>query len=73
LVWFFSPLMRQRQNYFWDTISRIAGWGINTKIIQTETLLHLNLEIYLFIIFIFMYGCMYLFIYLFSSILFLSL
>jgi hypothetical protein len=45
---FFSHLMRQWQNYFWDTISRIGGWGTNTKIIKTETLLHLNLEIYLF-------------------------
>jgi hypothetical protein len=45
LVWFFSPLMRWR-NYFWDTISRIGGWGTNTKIIKTETLLHLNLEIF---------------------------
>jgi hypothetical protein len=42
---FFSPLMRQ-QNYFWDTIPRIGGWGTNTKIIKTETLLHLNLEIF---------------------------
>jgi hypothetical protein len=46
LVWFFSPLKRQRQNYFWDTISRIGGWGNNIKIIKTETLLHLNLEIF---------------------------
>jgi hypothetical protein len=46
LVWFSSPLMRQRQNYFWDTISRIGGWGTNIKIIMTETLLHLNLEIF---------------------------
>jgi hypothetical protein len=47
---FFSPLMRQQQNYFWDTISRIGGWGTNTKIIKIKTLLHLNLEnIYLFI------------------------
>jgi hypothetical protein len=46
LVWFFSPLMTQWQNYFWDTISRIGGWGTNTKIIKTETLLNLNLEIF---------------------------
>jgi hypothetical protein len=38
--------MRQKQNYFWDTISRIGGWGINTKIIKTETLLHLSLDIF---------------------------
>jgi hypothetical protein len=43
---FFSPLMRQWLNYFWDTISRIGGWGTNTKIIKTETLLHLNLGIF---------------------------
>jgi hypothetical protein len=47
--WFFSPLMRQWQNYFWGTISRIGGWKTNTKIIETETLLHLNLEIFFFI------------------------
>jgi hypothetical protein len=41
----FPPLMRQQHNYFWDTISRIGHWGNNTKIIKTETLLHLNLEI----------------------------
>jgi hypothetical protein len=56
LVWFgfFCPLMRQWQNYFWDTISRIRGWGTNTKIINTETLLHLNLEIF-FHLFIFLF------------------
>jgi hypothetical protein len=52
---FFPPLMRQRQNYFWDTISRTGGWGTNNKIIKTETLLHLNLEIY-FILFHFQYS-----------------
>jgi hypothetical protein len=41
---FFPPLMRKQQNYFWDTISRIGGWGTNTKISKTETVLHLNLE-----------------------------
>jgi hypothetical protein len=35
---FFPPLIRQWQNYFWDTISRIGGWGTNSKIIKTETL-----------------------------------
>jgi hypothetical protein len=39
-------LMRQWQNYFWDSISRIGGWGINTQIIKTETLLHLKLGNY---------------------------
>jgi hypothetical protein len=43
---FFSPLMRW-QNYFWDNISRIGGWGTNTIIIKTETLLHWNLRIIL--------------------------
>jgi hypothetical protein len=45
-------LMRQQQNYFWVTISKIAGWETNTKIIQTETLLHLNLEIFLLFLFL---------------------
>jgi hypothetical protein len=44
--------MRRWQNYFWDTISRIEGYGTNTKIIKTETLLHFNLEIF-FHLFIF--------------------
>jgi hypothetical protein len=35
--------MRQWQNYFREIISRIGGWGTNTKIIKTETVLHLNL------------------------------
>jgi hypothetical protein len=43
---FFLPLMRQWQNYFWDIICRIEGWGTNTKIIKIETLLHLNLGIF---------------------------
>jgi hypothetical protein len=56
----FSSLMRQWQNDFSDTISRIGGWGTKTKIIKTETLLHLNLEIYLifnfyFTLFYFLY------------------
>jgi hypothetical protein len=55
----FSPLMRQPQYYFWDTISRIAGWGTNTKIIKTETLLHLNLKIFKFLF-------IYLFYFIFS-------
>jgi hypothetical protein len=49
---FFSPLMRQWQNY-WDTISRIGAWGTNTKIIKTETSLHFNLEIFLFFLILF--------------------
>jgi hypothetical protein len=55
LFWIFFLLMRW-QNYFWDTISRIGGWGTNTKIIKTEILLHLNLEIFiLFYLFYFIY------------------
>jgi hypothetical protein len=59
---FFSHLMRQWQNYFWDTISRIGGWGTNTKIIKTETLLHLNLEIYFYTFFSFIYFLFLLFL-----------
>jgi hypothetical protein len=53
LVWFLvvSPLMRQWLNYFWDTISRTGVWGTNIKIIKTQTLLHLNLEIFFSFIF----------------------
>jgi hypothetical protein len=68
----FSPLMRQPQNYFWDTISRIGGWGMNTKIIKTEALLHLNLEIFLnFFNFLYIYF-FHLFIFNFQSSLCLS-
>jgi hypothetical protein len=49
-LFFFSPLMKQWTNYFWDTISRIGCWGTNTKIIKTETLLHLNLGIFFLIL-----------------------
>jgi hypothetical protein len=70
-VLFFSPLMRQWQNYVWDIISRIGGWGMNTKIIKTETLLHLNLEIFFNIYlknFFFIYFYFYLlFIFYFQS------
>jgi hypothetical protein len=55
LVWFFSTLMRQWQNYFWDTISRIGSWGTNTKIFKPKTLFHLNVEIF-FIYFFFQYS-----------------
>jgi hypothetical protein len=55
VLFYFFPLMRQLQNNIWGTISRIGGWGMNIKIITTETSLHLNLEIflkfYLFIIY----------------------
>jgi hypothetical protein len=51
----FSPLMSQWQNYFWDTISRTGGWGTDIKIIKTETLLHLNLEIFFSFIYFYFY------------------
>jgi hypothetical protein len=43
-----SSLMRQLQNNIWGTISRIRGWGMNTKIIKTEISLHLNLGVFIF-------------------------
>jgi hypothetical protein len=56
LVWVFSPMMKQWQNYFWDTISRIVGWRTNNKIIKTQTSLHLNLENFFpFIYFLFLF------------------
>jgi hypothetical protein len=59
-----SPLMRQLQNNIWGPISRIADWGMNTKIIKTEISLHLNLEVFLFVCFILFY---FLYIYFFLS------
>jgi hypothetical protein len=47
---FFSPLMRQQQNLFSDTNTRTGGWSTNTKIIKSETLLHLNLGIFLLLL-----------------------
>jgi hypothetical protein len=67
VLFYFSPLMRQLQNNIWDTISRTGGWGTNTKIIKTETSLHLNLEIfnfffiYLFFIFILIFFLFFIF------------
>jgi hypothetical protein len=34
--WFFSPLMTQWQNYFWDTISRIEAEGITPKLLRLK-------------------------------------
>jgi hypothetical protein len=68
VLFYFSPLMRQLQNNIWGTISRIGGWGMNTKIIKTETSLHLNLEfffIFIFCLFLFLFFNIYFFIYLF--------
>jgi hypothetical protein len=54
--------MRQLQNNIWGTISRIAGWEMNTKIIKTEISLHLNLEvIFYFLLFILFYFILYTF------------
>jgi hypothetical protein len=44
----FSPLMRQQKNCFPDINTRTGGWRNNTKIIRTETLVHLNLGIFFF-------------------------
>jgi hypothetical protein len=65
----FFTFMRQLQNNIWGTISRIGGWKMNTKIIKTETSLHLNLEIlFLFLFNLFFYiFTFYFFIYIFHS------
>jgi hypothetical protein len=67
-----SPLMRQLQNKIWGTISRIGGWGTNTKIIKTETSLHLNLEVFIFY-FVLLYFILYIFSFIYLLFLFLSL
>jgi hypothetical protein len=59
-----SPLMRQLQNSIWGIISRIQCWGKDTKIIQTETSLHLNLEVvFYFLFFILFYFILFLYIF----------
>jgi hypothetical protein len=66
--------MRQPQNNNWGTISRIGGWGMNTKIIKTESLLHLDWEVFLFfILFIFYIILFFIFLYIFSFTYFLFL
>jgi hypothetical protein len=60
VLFYFSPLMRQLQNNIWGTISRIGGWGRNTKIIETETSLHLNLENFIYL-FLYIFSFIYLF------------
>jgi hypothetical protein len=55
-----SPLMRQLQNNIWGAISRVAGWGTNTKIIKNEISLHLNLEVFIFY-FVLFYFILYIF------------
>jgi hypothetical protein len=52
VLFYFTPLMRQLQNNIWGTISRIGGWGTNTKIIIAFELGDfLYVFIYLFIYF----------------------
>jgi hypothetical protein len=58
-----SPLMRQLQNNIWGTISRIEGWGTNTKIIKIEISKHLNLEVFSFY-FVLFYFIVYTYIFL---------
>jgi hypothetical protein len=71
-----SRLMRQLQNNIWGTISRIGGWGTNTKIIKTENSFHLKLEVFIFY-FVLFYFILYIFFlsftyfFLFLSLLFL--
>jgi hypothetical protein len=66
LFYFIFPLWWD--NYtIWGTISRTGGWGTNTKIIRTETLLHLNLEIFFYIYF---FLIIYFFLFLFFNFLF---
>jgi hypothetical protein len=55
VLFYVTPLMRQLQNNISGTISRIGGWGMNTKIIKTETSLHLNLEGFFFIFYFILY------------------
>jgi hypothetical protein len=64
VLFYVTPLMRQLQNNIWGTISRTGGWGTNTKIIKTETSLHLNSEVF-FLSFYFFYIYIFSFIYLF--------
>jgi hypothetical protein len=52
--------MTQLQN-IWGTIE---GWGMNTKIIKTETSLHLGLEVFFNLFFIFLFYILY-FIYIY--------
>jgi hypothetical protein len=65
LVWFFSPLMRQWQNYFW-AISRIGGWGANIKIIRLKRYCMWTWRFFNFIIIIYYYFIYFLF-YFFSQ------
>jgi hypothetical protein len=58
-----TPLMRQLQNNIWGTISRIGGWRTNTKIINTETSLHLNLDFFFLFYYYFLFSSIFFFIY----------
>jgi hypothetical protein len=73
VLFYFSPLMRQLQNNNWGTISRIGGWGTNTKIAFELRdifyfLLYFFIVIYIIYLFIFL-----IFFYFLFSILSLSL
>jgi hypothetical protein len=68
-----SPLLRQLQNNIWGTISRTAGWEMNTKIIKTEISLHLNLEGFFFLFFILFYFILFIYFFSFTYFLFLFL
>jgi hypothetical protein len=62
--------MRQLQNKIWVTISRIGG--TDTKIIKTETSLHLNLEVFkkfFYFLILFYFILFYLYIYFFFHLL----
>jgi hypothetical protein len=78
VLFYFSSLKRQLQNNICGTISRVGGWGTNTKIIKTEILLHLNLEIYIYIYIyiyfhLFVFYFYYIFYFLFFNLLSVSL
>jgi hypothetical protein len=59
------PLMRQLQSNIWGIICKTVAWGTNTKILKTETLLHLNLEVFIFYFVLFYIYTFFSFIYLF--------
>jgi hypothetical protein len=54
--------MKQLQNNVWGTISRMEV-ETDTKIIKTETSLHLNLEGFFFLFFILFYFILFIYIY----------
>jgi hypothetical protein len=54
------PFDETTTEQIWVTISRIGGWGTNTKIIKTEISLHLNMEVQIFY-FVLFYFILYIF------------